>query len=146
MPRRTAAPPALDWRLSIKLHPNYDANTRDFNNLCSDPRITVIAGADLPNVFDLLIDADLHLSIASACHFDAAALGVPSVVVPLAGHEAMLDIVDGAQIFIARTPAEVWQLGTNQYADVSQMHRFAAPGFLDNLQNLLSAENVRLKE
>lgn len=141
-----AAPSGLQWRLSIKLHPTYDAHTRDFDSLCSDPRIRVIAGADLPNVFDLLIDADLHLSITSACHFDAAALGVPSIVVPLAGHEAMLNAVDGAQIFIAHTPAEVWRLATGPRADASQMHRFAAPGFVDNLQRLLPTENTRTQE
>lgn len=133
-----AAPVTLDWRLSIKLHPVYDMATRAFDLLKADFRVCVIGGAELPNVFDLLADADLHLSIASACHFDAAALGVPSVIVPLSGHEAMLSAVDQAQIFFAATPMQVWAIAMARPAEPERMHRFSTPGFIDNLQRLLA--------
>jgi hypothetical protein len=132
------APARLDWKLWIKLHPVYDAKTTDYRSLAADSRVKIIGGAEQPNVFDLLADADLHLSIASACHFDAAALGVRSVVVPLAGHEPMLDVVDARQIFLADKPADVWAIVQGPSVDASSGHRFATPGFLDNLQGLLS--------
>lgn len=133
-----AAPSTLKWRLSIKLHPVYDMATRAFDVFKADTRVSLIVGGEQPNVFDLLADADLHLSIASACHFDAAALGVPSVVVPLTGHESMLDAVDAAQIFIVAAPAEVWLISAAQAVEPERMHCFATPGFIDNLQRLLA--------
>lgn len=132
------APNSLCWRLAIKLHPVYDAQTQDYDSLKADSRIQVIAGADQPNVFDLLADADLHLSIASACHFDAAALEVPTVVLPLSGHEAMLRAVDGAQIFLAHQPADIWAFSTNPTGPAPKINRFATPGFIDNLQRLIA--------
>lgn len=131
-----AAPDDLAWRLAIKLHPVYDAGNRSFD-LYGDSRISVIGGADLPNIFDLLADADLHLSIASACHFDAAALGVPSVVIPLAGHEAMLTAIDGRLIHLASRPGDPWNLGPGGAVE-AEARRYSEPGFVFNLARLLA--------
>jgi len=131
-----AAPEQLDWRLSIKLHPLYDSGSREFDPLRSHPRMRVIGGAEEPNVFDLLADADLHLSIASACHFDAAALGVPSAIIPLAGHEALLHVADGVQLFVAKFPADVW-VPDRPGSSRARMHYFAQPGFVENLERVV---------
>lgn len=132
-----AAPVGIDWHLSIKLHPAYDVETHDFDPLVATRRVHVINGAELPNVFDLLADADLHLSIASACHFDAAALGVPTVVIPLSGHEIMIGMVDEISVFVARSPADVWGFASRPPVSSAIAHRFATPGFVDNLHRLL---------
>lgn len=132
-----AAPAGLAWQLSIKLHPVYDTGNHAFDALCADTRIRVIGGAEQPNIFDLLAQADLHLSIASACHFDAAALGVTSAVIPLAGHEAMLDAVDGQLIHLARQPGDAWTLRRDTAAQAAAQ-RYSAPGFVDNLARLLA--------
>lgn len=133
------APAATDWRLSIKLHPVYDQENRDFSGLQQDNRIRVIGGSDLPNVFDLLSEADLHLSIASACHFDAAALGVRSVIIPLAGHESLLHTVDEKQIFLAQAPDDVWRIAAApELSEVERAHRFSEPNFIANMQKLVS--------
>lgn len=132
-----AAPAGLSWQLAIKLHPVYDAGNRAFAALCSDHRIRVIGGAEQPNIFDLMAEADLHLSIASACHFDAAALGVPSVVIPLAGHEAMLKAVDGRLIHLARQPADPWSLRPDAGVE-ADAQRYSEPGFVFNLARLLA--------
>jgi hypothetical protein len=133
------APAAINWRLSIKLHPVYDQGNQEFLDLQQDNRICVIGGSDLPNVFDLLSDADLHLSIASACHFDAAALGIRSVIIPLAGHESLLNAVDGEQIFLARDPDDVWRIAVSpEMPEVDRAHRFSEPDFLANMQRLVS--------
>ncbi|MCS3765324.1 hypothetical protein [Bradyrhizobium centrosematis] len=138
-----AAPAELNWKLSIKLHPVYDQNTSDFAALTTDERITVIEGAELPNIFDLLVDGDLHLSIASACHFDAVALGLRTVIIPLMGHEMLLPSVDESRIFVAERPADVWRVFKLPTAlEVEETHRFSEPGFLANMEKLL----VELKE
>ena len=124
--------------MSIKLHPVYDAQTQDYNSLTADPRIEVIAGASQPNVFDLLADADLHLSIASACHFDAAALEVLTVVIPLSGHEAMLGAIDDEQVFLAHQPGDIWSFASRRIDQAPIINRFATPGFIDNLQRLIA--------
>jgi hypothetical protein len=133
-----SAPPEIDWRFSIKLHPAYDVETRDFDFLARNSRVQIVRGADSPNVFELLADADLHLSISSACHFDAAAIGVRSVVIPLASHEIVLDIIDGQQICLARTPSDVWSFLALPPVDGRNAARFSAPGFVDNLQDLIN--------
>lgn len=138
-----AAPAGRQWRLSVKLHPVYDQNTSELARLGADQRISIIKGAELPNVFDLLADADLHLSIASACHFDAAALGVRTVLVPLAGHELLLSAVDNAQIFVAAKPADVWRIveAPVLFGDEAT-YRFSEPGFVANMQKLLAGLEV----
>jgi hypothetical protein len=132
-----SAPDDINWNLVIKLHPVYDANNYFFNKI-KDARINVIGGAEMPNIFDLLSEADLHLSIASACHFDAAALGVPSIVIPLAGHEAMLKAIDDRHIHLATQPSNVWFfLQQNSQFDANAS-RYSEPGFISNMRGLLS--------
>lgn len=133
-----AAPAALDWQLDVKLHPVYDAATHVYDTLAADGRVRVVRGAEQPNVFQLLSAADLHLSIASACHFDAAALGVPSAVVPLSGHEPMLKVADGERIFVALQPSDVWQRAVSRGLLPTGSERFATPGFVDNIESLLA--------
>lgn len=132
------APASLEWRLSIKLHPYYDSSPREFERLRSYERIRIISGAEQPNVFELLAEADLHLTIASACHFDAAAVGVRSVIVPLSGHELLLKTIDDNLFLLASTPSKVWDIAANPVApDLGQSNRFSTPGYVDNLAALL---------
>jgi len=136
-----AAPPDLEWQLTIKLHPVYDAGTTAYNEFASHARVRIVDGAAQPNVFALLAAADLHLSISSACHYDAAALGVPSGVVPLAGHEEMLEATDGTSIFLASDAAQVWrriEQASDTRGPAACTERFSTPGFIDNLQRLFA--------
>lgn len=132
------APAGLAWRMSVKLHPAYDECTRAFDALKSKAGVDVIDGAALPNVFDLLVAADLHLSIASACHYDAAALGVPSIVIPLAGHEAMWGALQAPVIRLATSPASVWAMCPTPALDEATSTQFAEPGCVRNLERLVA--------
>ncbi|MFZ2159109.1 MAG: hypothetical protein WAV72_23715 [Bradyrhizobium sp.] len=132
------APASLDWRLSIKLHPVYDFDSSAFRPLQSDKRIRIISGAGQPNVFELLAESDLHLTIASACHFDATAVGVRSMIIPLSGHELISGTVDDRWFFLARDQLDVWNVATSPPPfDPAHADRFAAPGYVDNLAALL---------
>jgi hypothetical protein len=131
-------PPSLDWHLSIKLHPSYDFRPEKFAPLKGHKGISIISGSDLPNVFDLLADSDLHLTIASTCHFDAAAIGVRSVIIPLDGHELLMDTVDDRLFYGAASPRDVWNIASNSPSfDPAESGRFSAPGYVDNLAALL---------
>ena len=127
-----------DWRMTIKLHPGYDAETRSYDRLTDDPRITIIAGSIEPNVFDLLAGADLHLSISSACLFDAAAIGVRSAIIPLHSHERLLYAVDDDAIHLLHEPAEVWRLITLPPLNSGACRRFSEPGFLESLATAIA--------
>jgi hypothetical protein len=133
-----SAPGSRDWRMSIKLHPVNDANADEFEPLKGDDRIKIIDGANDPTVYDLLSDADLHLSIASACHFDAAALGVRTVIIPLAGHEPLLKFIDNIHFCLAREPSDAWSMAARAGFDSENAACFSAPGFVNNLQSLVS--------
>lgn len=137
-----SAPSSLDWHLLIKLHPIYDTSPEKFDPLKSEARIKIISGAEQPNVFDLLADGDLHLTIASACHFDAGAIGVRSVIIPLDGHELLTDTVDGRLFYRAVAPKDVWEILASPPAfDPAEPDRFSASGYVDNLAALLPVES-----
>lgn len=131
------APESVDWRMSIKLHPVNDANSREFDSLQGNHRVSVIGVADDQTVYDLLADADLHLSIGSACHFDAAALDVRTALIPLAGHEPLLRLIDGKLFFLARQPCDIWSILAEDRSETETAYRFSAPGFGLNLQSLV---------
>lgn len=131
------APSGLKWSMAIKLHPVYDAGSTAFTALARHASVTVIGGGEAPNIYELLAEADVHLSIASACHFDAAALGVPSIVIPLEGHEAMRSALDDGAVMLAASPADTWRLAASAEDMKCAPERFSATGFLDNLQRLI---------
>lgn len=132
-----SAPQEASWSLFVKLHPVYDTKTTAFEQLSRHPNVTIIGGAETPNVFDLLCEADIHLSIASACHFDALALGVRSVIIPLEGHEAMLSAVSEGMLALARTPEDVWAIAAVPASDKIRQELFSYPDFLHNMMELI---------
>lgn len=102
------APADLEWRISIKLHPVYD----DIENYASAfkhySRVTILEGSSDPNVYELLAGCDLHVSISSACHFDALALGKRTLMLPLQSHENLLYAVQSGGISLLSDPADIW--------------------------------------
>lgn len=89
-----AIPGGADFRLIIKLHPIWDADPSPFAAaFAGDSRVAIISGSDEPNTLSLLANADLHLSISSTCHYEACALGVPTVVLPFTTKENMASMV-----------------------------------------------------
>jgi hypothetical protein len=98
----------LAIRLAIKVHPaNYDSVDPYLNALGGDDRVRVISASDAPSTFELLRSADVHLSIYSTCHYEALAFGVPTVVLPLIGHENVADLVDAGRAFKPRGPGDL---------------------------------------
>lgn len=141
------APASLEWRLSIKLHPVYDFDSREFERLKKHERIRILSGAERPNVFELLAEADLHLTIGSACHFDAAAIGVRSMVIPLAGHELLRSTIDEKSFFLASSHSRVWEVAiAPDLPDLVSANRFSRPGYVDNLAGLLPTNSSALAE
>lgn len=135
-----AAPADQAWQLVIKLHPTYDFATTAFDRLALHPCVTIVPGDEQPNVFDLLAEADLHMSISSACLFEGAALGVPSLVIPLLRHEDVLFAVNDGLFRLAKTPADAWTLSI---ASIAEPARYCEPDFRLNMRRLLCIRNAR---
>ena len=130
-------PDGLDWRIVIKMHPSYDANTLSYDRFASHPRVSVQSGSSEPSIFDLLARADLHLSISSACLFDAAALGVRSGLLPFKTHDSLLHAVDNRALTLLTRPQEAWDLLQRGELEDEEAARFARPGFLENMMGLI---------
>lgn len=134
----TSAPSGVRPKLTIKLHPAYDHEASPYTRLVEKHAATLIPGAQEPNVWELLAESDLHLSISSACHFDAAALGVRSVVMPLQGHYLMEAAIDGQNIFAVSSPEKVWTLlPVADCSDMVDTGRYASPGFAQRFDALI---------
>jgi hypothetical protein len=135
------APKGFDWTMRVKLHPSYDRSPEPYRALMTDSRITVIAGHDEPSTAALIADADLHVSISSAVHFDALSAGVPTVILPLPSHEIVAFAADGARAFIARDPAHLWEIALSRPVITDGGHDFCAPDFTANLRALIAASD-----
>jgi hypothetical protein len=88
--------------LTIKLHPAYDISLEHYLiMLGSDSRVRIVGGRDDPNTYELIAESDLHLSIASACHYDALGIGTPTLVIGLAGYPLVQSLLDSGDALFA---------------------------------------------
>lgn len=109
----------LNYQLYIKLHPIHDRDRSRYDKVfASNARVKVISGADEPSTFDLLTRADLHLSISSACHYDALGVGVPTIVLGLPNHELVLNLVEAGHAKLAHNPKDLFDIAM-KWADFS---------------------------
>jgi hypothetical protein len=106
------ATPRVPVRLTVKLHPLYDTDPAVYLNALSAfrDRVDVVAGNEGASTFELLRRSHLHLSISSACHYDAIGLGVPTVILPFQSHEIALPLQAAGHAHLARTPQDLAEL------------------------------------
>lgn len=133
----------LEVNLYIKLHPVYESDKEIYERAFpADSRVRVISGSEAPSTFELLSSADLHLSISSACHFDALGLGVPTVIIPLANSDWVLPLHRAGHASLAPTPQAlleiVSQLGRKGVPDEIGSYYFR-PNALLNMKEALEA-------
>lgn len=134
----------LNYKLYIKLHPGYDRDRSIYDTVFdSRAKITVVAAKDDPATFELLTQADLHLSISSACHFDALGMRLPTVILGLKNHEIVLHLVESGHANLAETPEDLFRIVKNWRAlsvksEVSEFY-FKA-GALDNIKQELGLQ------
>lgn len=120
--------------LNIKLHPIYD-DAKSYAILASDERVHLLESGHNTPTHQLIAESDIHLSISSACHYDALALGVPTIVLGLPGHELMRPLVTmGAARFAdlpAKLAAQLEALEAGPGVDETEL--FCTHGFVQNL-------------
>ena len=127
--------------LILKLHPAFDPSTEPYlREIGKDSRVRVITGSDDPNTYELMAKSDLHMSIASACHFDALGIGVPTLVLGLPGHTLVQDIIDIGDALFAATPEDLAGIIKGLYWRPIQQtlsDKYYRQGFSENLSSLI---------
>ena len=131
------------FKLLIKLHPSYATNARCFTEaFATAAEVTIVSGSELPSTFELLQRAHLHVSIYSACHYEALALGTPTVILPLTGHENVLHLHAAGHAFMPASPRELvdialrwreWRVAPEVGAE------YFAPGARENIRRELES-------
>lgn len=139
---------ALDFmvkpcKLTIKLHPAYDQDTRSIytNALGKDSRVEIIGGQDDPNTYELIALADMHISIASACHYDALSIGTPTMVIGLPGHQLVMPLVecgDGLFAMNAKKMAHIIDGRAWVAPSMETQAKYCQQGFSENLLALMA--------
>jgi hypothetical protein len=122
----------------VKLHPSYDKDKMLYlSGFEDDGRVQVIAGNEPPATFDLLAMVDLHASIASACHYDALMLGVPTIVVGLPGSELMVPLIENGGAVMASDPGSMTRIISDQEwimpSEADQEH-YCRSDFIKNIK------------
>jgi hypothetical protein len=129
------------FRLSIKLHPVFDTSAEPYvTAFRADSRVRVLPWDHSQNTYQLLVDADLHLSIASASHFDAIALGCPTVILNLAGSDVVEDVVSSGHALYAETPLDLIAIVDGREwikLEQNSSEMFFRSGFVANMSELI---------
>jgi hypothetical protein len=127
--------------LTIKLHPAYDISLDHYLiMLGSDSRVRIVGGRDDPNTYELIAGADLHLSIASACHYDALGIGTPTLIIGLAGYPLVQSLIDsGDALFAGDSGALADIVARRAWAPVTTTvsDKYYRHGFVQNMSALI---------
>jgi hypothetical protein len=132
---------SLEFRLVVKLHPSYDPNPAPYRDaLGHDGRVRVVLGSEQPSTFELLSASDFHASVSSACHYDAIGLGVPTIILPLWGHEEMVPLLRAGHALFAPTPGDLVDVVGSDIPrpiDPAVSEFYFRPGAIENLKREL---------
>ena len=107
----TLAKTCLEFRLFIKVHPLYERDKDRYRDAFQgEGDIQVLLGNETPSTFELLTASHWHISVYSTCHYEALALGVPTVILPFSGYEHVLHLHEAGHAFLAKTPQELLEI------------------------------------
>jgi hypothetical protein len=92
-------------RLNIRLHPGYETGINTHSeSVTTDARVTLWPGNSRPDTYEMIAMSDLHLSVSSACHFDALGIGAPTGILALPSHELVLDLARSGDALLIDSP------------------------------------------
>lgn len=93
------------FELNIRLHPGYEADASHYGaRFSGDPRVVLWQGNSKPDTFEMIAMSDLHLSISSACHFEALGIGTPTAIITLPSHELVRDLAECGDALLIQSP------------------------------------------
>ena len=98
----------LPYRLYIKMHPNYDTSLDKYETAFgANKNVVIVPPVSSLSTFELLKRSHFHLSMYSTCHYEALGLGVPTIVLPLAGHETVKYLYQNGHAFLPKSPQDL---------------------------------------
>jgi|OM-RGC.v1.001936241 hypothetical protein len=97
----------------IKLHPGETSKAKYEDAFKSFKFVKVLNSTEMPSVFDILRSSHIHVSLSSTCHFEALALGIPTVVLPVEGHEHVTPLKEFSGAFLAENPRDLVEIINN---------------------------------
>lgn len=128
-------------QLNIKLHPAYDTSYDDYvAAFQKDVRVRILRGREDPNTYELIALSDVHLSISSACHFDAIGIGTPTVIIALGGFDLVRDLVRDGDAIVVSTPEQLVDVVLHRHwLPITQetSNKYYQQNFVGNLKELL---------
>ncbi len=123
-------------KVIFKLHPASGSASGLLHDL-KDPRVEILTGLQGPNTYELIAQSDLHLSVASACHYDALAIGTPTIILALEGHELMLNLHEKGAASLVKTPLDLLNLLKEGSKTLVNPDDFCKPGFCETMKKLI---------
>lgn len=114
-----AAEPVIAWaqrflelggemQLIVKYHPS-EIHQQLYVRGLADRRVRLVDAQEEPSTYELLGQADLHLSVSSSCHYDALGLGTPTGVLPFETSDMVEDLWNTPWSFLATSPEQALQ-------------------------------------
>jgi hypothetical protein len=92
-------------QVNIRLHPGYEAGAHHYDaKFQGDDRVSLWPGNSKPDTFEMIAMSDLHISVSSACHFEALGIGTPTGILGLSGHELVLDLAERGDAILIDSP------------------------------------------
>jgi hypothetical protein len=99
--------PNRKFKIIFKLHPG-EGNAGHFKSAFANyPQVEIYLNSEGSSTLELLNQADFHVSIYSTCHYEALALGVPTVILPFTNHQTVLHLVDSGYAVLVHNPEEL---------------------------------------
>lgn len=131
--------------LFIKLHPSYDVEPSPYTAAFkSDRRVTVCKSTESPTTYELIAQADLHLSISSTCHYDAMGLGVITAILPFSSYESVMNLHNEGHAALLSSPNDLAlfiERFDKSYISSSTIDYFYKPNAIANIVNELSCHD-----
>jgi len=98
-------------QLNVRLHPGYEGSSSPFDGrFFNDDRVVLWRGSAKPDTYEMIALSDLHLSIYSACHFEALGIGTPTAILALPGYELVLDLASRGDAILVDSPERLARL------------------------------------
>jgi hypothetical protein len=94
-------------RIIIRLHPAEGRGERYVSAFSARSDVVVSPSTDELSTFQLIADAYCHVSISSTCHYEALAIGTPTIVLGFPTSENVRHLVDEGAASIAHSPEEL---------------------------------------
>lgn len=101
-----------DFKLVVKLHPqSSDSAIQLFQGLCEQfPEAITVYRHSQVRTLDLIRMCTIHCSVMSTCHYEAIAMGKPTVVIKLQGWEFMKNLCMLGAARVCENPHELVDL------------------------------------